>query len=56
VALLVGVALGGEQLTGWVFAALPLMGAALACILYGKALMPWLQRARAGLPAPRTIP
>ncbi|MFN9727016.1 EamA family transporter [Acidovorax sp.] len=39
VALLVGVALGGEQLTGWVFAALPLIGAALVFILYG----PWLQ-------------
>lgn len=38
VALLVGVTLGGERLTGWVFAALPLIGAALVCILYGKAL------------------
>lgn len=38
VALLVGVALGGELLTGWVFAALPLIGAALAFILYGSAL------------------
>jgi drug/metabolite transporter (DMT)-like permease len=38
VALLVGVALGGELLTGWVFAALPLIGAALAFILYGPAL------------------
>lgn len=38
VALLAGVALGGERLTGWVFAALPLMGAALALILYGAAL------------------
>ena len=44
VALLVGVALGGEQLTGWVFAALPLIGAALACILYGRALIHWLRR------------
>ena len=38
VALLVGVALGGELLTGWVFAALPLIGAALVFILYGPAL------------------
>ena len=41
VALLVGVALGGELLTGWVFAALPLIGAALVFILYGKALQGW---------------
>ncbi len=41
VALLVGVALGGERLTGWVFAALPLIGAALAFILYGKAVQAW---------------
>lgn len=41
VALLVGVALGGERLTGWVFAALPLIGAALAFILYGKAVHAW---------------
>jgi len=56
VALLVGVALGGERLTGWVFAALPLIGAALACILYGQALVQWLQRVRGGLPSPRTSP
>ena len=49
VALLVGVALGGERLTGWVFAALPLIGAALAFILYGGALGQWLLRTRAGL-------
>ena len=41
VALLVGVMLGGELLTGWVFAALPLIGAALVLILYGKALQAW---------------
>ena len=41
VALLVGVALGGELLTGWVFAALPLIAAALVFILYGKALQGW---------------
>lgn len=49
VALLVGVALGGERLTGWVFAALPLIAAALAFILYGRALASWWLRARAGL-------
>lgn len=35
VALLVGTALGGEVLTGWVFAALPLIFLGLALILYG---------------------
>jgi len=35
VAVLVGVWLGNEQLTGWVFAALPLIGMALALLLYG---------------------
>jgi drug/metabolite transporter (DMT)-like permease len=35
VALLVGVWLGNESLTGWVFAALPLIGLALALLLYG---------------------
>ena len=50
VALLVGVALGGELLTGWVYAALPLIGAALAFILYGKALTTrWTNRR---VPAP----
>lgn len=44
VALLVGVALGGERLTGWVFAALPLIAAALACILYGGQLLRLWQR------------
>jgi drug/metabolite transporter (DMT)-like permease len=39
VALLVGVGLGGEWLTGWVYAALPLIGAALALILYGPVLL-----------------
>lgn len=47
VALLVGVALGGELLTGWVYAALPLIGAALAFILYGKALQVWWAARRA---------
>ncbi|MDP3228835.1 MAG: EamA family transporter [Acidovorax sp.] len=49
VALLVGVALGGELLTGWVFAALPLIGAALGFILYGKALLAWWVARRAAL-------
>lgn len=49
VALLVGVALGGELLTGWVYAALPLIGAALAFILYGKALQTWWANRRASL-------
>jgi drug/metabolite transporter (DMT)-like permease len=35
VALLVGVWLGNERLTGWVFAALPLIALALALLLYG---------------------
>lgn len=35
VALLVGVWLGGERLTGWVFVALPMIFAALALIHYG---------------------
>ena len=39
VALLVGVALGGELLTGWVFAALPLIAGALGCILYGPLVL-----------------
>ena len=49
VALLVGVALGGELLTGWVFAALPLIGAALAFILYGQALQRQLEKLSLGL-------
>lgn len=43
VALAVGVWLGGERLTGWVFIALPLIGAALALILYGRELRLTLQ-------------
>lgn len=43
VALAVGVWLGGERLTGWVFVALPLIGAALALILYGRELRLALQ-------------
>lgn len=39
VALLVGAGIGHEVLTGWVFAALPLIAAALAMILYGPALV-----------------
>ena len=48
VALAVGVGLGGERLTGWVFVALPLIGLALALILYGRDLVVWLQRLRPG--------
>ena len=36
VALCVGVLLGGEQLTGWVFVAMPVILLALALILYGR--------------------
>ena len=54
VALLVGVALGGELLTGWVYAALPLIGAALAFILYGKALGAWWGARRAAWVGVRT--
>lgn len=45
VALVVGTSLGGEALTGWVFVALPLIGAALALILYGRDATRWLQAA-----------
>ena len=47
VALVVVVALGGELLTGWVFAALPLIGAALVFILYGRLLQGWWAGRRA---------
>jgi drug/metabolite transporter (DMT)-like permease len=50
VALWVGVALGGERLTGQVFVALPLILGALALIIYGPALLRWWQ-ARRGVPA-----
>ncbi len=43
VALGVGVMLGGEQLTGWVFVAMPLILLALALILYGRNLSAWLR-------------
>ncbi|MES2842679.1 MAG: EamA family transporter [Pseudomonadota bacterium] len=43
VALCVGVLLGGEQLTGWVFVAMPLILLALALILYGRDLNTWLR-------------
>ena len=38
VALWVGVALGGEVLTGWVYLAMPLVLAALGLLLYGAPL------------------
>jgi len=43
VALWVGVALGGEVLTGPVFIALPLILLALACIVYGPTAWRWLK-------------
>lgn len=46
VALLVGAGLGGERLTGWVFAALPLIAAALVLIMYGPALRASWHRGR----------
>lgn len=50
VALLVGVWLGNEHLTGWVYLALPLIVAALVLLLYGAHLTgwvtPWVQRTR----------
>lgn len=46
VALLVGAGIGGERLTGWVFAALPLIAAALGLIMYGPALVAWLRGLR----------
>jgi drug/metabolite transporter (DMT)-like permease len=54
VALCVGVLLGGERLTGWVFVALPLIGLALALILYGREAMKlghalWLRRPGRGM-------
>lgn len=52
VALWVGVTLGGERLTGWVFAAMPLILAALALILYGRQAASWVTSwAARGLPA-----
>jgi drug/metabolite transporter (DMT)-like permease len=49
VALWVGVALGGEVLTGQVFIALPLILLALGFIAYGQAVWRWLQpRLRVG--------
>ena len=44
VALLVGAGLGGEHLTGWVFAALPLIAAALGLIMYGPVWLAWVHR------------
>ncbi len=44
VALCVGVLLGGERLTGWVFVAMPLILLALALILYGPSLVRYATR------------
>jgi drug/metabolite transporter (DMT)-like permease len=46
VALAVGVWLGNERLTGWVWLALPLIFAALGLIMYGGSLAAWFQRMR----------
>jgi len=44
VALAVGVGFGGERLNGWIFVALPLIGGALALILYGAPVLAWVRR------------
>lgn len=49
VALAVGVGLGGERLTGWVFVAMPLILAGLALIAYGRPLVAGLRRAVQGV-------
>lgn len=54
VALCVGVLLGGEQLTGWVFVAMPLILAALALILYGREALAWVGALRGAFKAPRS--
>lgn len=46
VALLVGVGLGGERLTGWVFVALPLIGLALVLLMYGTQCLEWVKAQR----------
>ncbi len=56
VALCVGVWLGGETLTGWVFVAMPLILLALALILYGRNALAlvraWLPQERSPTGAP----
>ena len=54
VALCVGVLLGGEQLTGWVFVAMPLILAALALILYGREALAWVGALRRPFKANRS--
>jgi len=44
----VGAGIGHEVLTGWVFAALPLIAAALAMILYGPTLVAALTARKLG--------
>jgi drug/metabolite transporter (DMT)-like permease len=46
-ALWVGMALGGEKVTGQIFIALPLILLALACIAYGQSLWRWWAGLRA---------
>lgn len=48
VALLVGAGMGHEQLNGWVFAALPLIAAALGLILYGPKVVRFATKLVAG--------
>jgi drug/metabolite transporter (DMT)-like permease len=47
VALVAGAWLNAEQLTGWIYVALPLIFAALAIILYGPQLLAAVSKARA---------
>jgi drug/metabolite transporter (DMT)-like permease len=54
VALCVGVLLGGEQLTGWVFVAMPLILVALALILYGREALAWVGALRRPFKANRS--
>lgn len=55
VALWVGVVLGGERLTGWVFVAMPLILVALGLILYGRALPALWARVAAALRPQRRV-
>jgi drug/metabolite transporter (DMT)-like permease len=51
VALCVGVLLGGERLTGWVFVAMPVILLALALILYGRDIVRLLGALRPRAPS-----
>ncbi|MCX7662279.1 MAG: EamA family transporter [Tepidimonas fonticaldi] len=56
VALAIGVGLGGERVTGWVFVAMPLILGGLALIAYGPALLAVLRRAVLSVAAGRLQP